>query len=228
MIEFNNVTKVYENGTKALDNVSLRIEQGEFVFVVGASGAGKTTLTKLLMCEERLTSGTLNVNGYNLSKIPQRKIPFLRRTIGMVFQDFRLLPNMTVGENVAFAMRVIGEPKKLINIRVKNFLRLVGLSEKINDYPNQLSGGEKQRVALARALVNRPSIIIADEPTGNIDPVMSFDMIKLLLKINGMEKMTVVVITHERDIVDAFNQRVITINDGSVISDRKGGMFDDK
>ncbi|MBE6689643.1 MAG: cell division ATP-binding protein FtsE [Ruminococcaceae bacterium] len=226
MIEFNNVTKVYENGTKALDNVSLRIEQGEFVFIVGASGAGKTTLTKLLMCEERLSSGTLNVNGYNLSRIPQRKIPFLRRTMGMVFQDFRLLPNMTVGENVAFAMRVIGEPKKVINTRVKNFLRLVGLSDKINDYPRQLSGGEKQRVALARALVNRPSVIIADEPTGNIDPIMSFDMIKLLLKINSLENMTVVVITHERDIVDAFNKRVITISDGCVISDKTGGMFE--
>ncbi len=227
MIEFNNVTKVYENGTKALKNVNLRIEQGEFVFIVGASGAGKTTLTKLLMCEERLSSGTLKVNGYDLSKIPQRKIPHLRRTMGMVFQDFRLLPNMTAGENVAFAMHVIGEPKKLINTRVKNFLKLVGLSDKINSFPRELSGGEQQRIALARALVNRPSVIIADEPTGNIDPVMSFDMIKLLLKINAMEKMTVVVITHEQSIVDAFNKRVITISDGEVVNDRTGGMFDE-
>lgn len=227
MIEFNNVTKVYENGTKALKNVNLRIEQGEFVFIVGASGAGKTTLTKLLMCEERLTSGTLTVNNFNLSKIPQRKIPYLRRTMGMVFQDFRLLPNMTAGENVAFAMHVIGEPKKLINSRVRNFLKLVGLSDKINSFPRELSGGEQQRVALARALVNRPSVIIADEPTGNIDPVMSFDMIRLLLRINAMEKMTVVVITHEQSIVDAFNKRVITISDGSVVNDRTGGMFDE-
>ena len=227
MIEFNNVTKVYENGTKALKNVNLRIEQGEFVFIVGASGAGKTTLTKLLMCEERLSSGTLKVNGYDLSKIPQRKIPHLRRTMGMVFQDFRLLPNMTADENVAFAMHVIGEPKKLINTRVKNFLKLVGLSDKINSFPRELSGGEQQRIALARALVNRPSVIIADEPTGNIDPVMSFDMIKLLLKINAMEKMTVVVITHEQSIVDAFNKRVITISDGEVVNDRTGGMFDE-
>lgn len=227
MIEFNNVTKIYENGTKALRNVNLRIEQGEFVFIVGASGAGKTTLTKLLMCEERLTSGTLTVNNYNLSKIPQRKIPHLRRTMGMVFQDFRLLPNMTAGENVAFAMHVIGEPKKLINTRVKNFMRLVGLSDKIDSFPRELSGGEQQRVALARALVNRPSVIIADEPTGNIDPIMSFDMIKLLLKINAMEKMTVVVITHQQSIVDAFNKRVITISDGAVVNDRTGGMFDE-
>lgn len=227
MIEFNNVTKVYENGTKALKNVNLRIEQGEFVFIVGASGAGKTTLTKLLMCEERLTSGTLTVNNFNLSKIPQRKIPYLRRTMGMVFQDFRLLPNMTAGENVAFAMHVIGEPKKLINSRVRNFLKLVGLSDKINSFPHELSGGEQQRVALARALVNRPSVIIADEPTGNIDPVMSFDMIRLLLRINAMEKMTVVVITHEQSIVDAFNKRVITISDGAVVNDRTGGMFDE-
>lgn len=227
MIEFNNVTKVYDNGTKALKNVNLRIEQGEFVFIVGASGAGKTTLTKLLMCEERLTSGTLTINNFNLSKIPQRKIPNLRRTMGMVFQDFRLLPNMTAAENVAFAMRVIGEPKNLINQRVKNFMKLVGLSDKMDSFPRELSGGEQQRVALARALINRPSVIIADEPTGNIDPIMSFDMIRLLLKINAMEKMTIVVITHEQSIVDAFNKRVITISDGEVVSDRTGGMFDE-
>ena len=163
MIEFSNVSKTYENGTRALRGVNLRIEQGEFVFIVGASGAGKTTLTKLLMCEERLSGGKLNINGYNLSKIPRRKIPFLRRTIGMVFQDFRLLPNMTVEENVAFAMRVIGEHPRVINTRVKKFLNLMELGDKMDCFPHELSGGEKQRVALARALVNRPTVIIADE-----------------------------------------------------------------
>ena len=226
MIEFNNVSKTYENGTRALRNVNLRIEQGEFVFIVGDSGAGKTTLSKLLICEERLSSGTLNVNGYNLSRIPRRKIPFLRRTIGMVFQDFRLLPNMTAEENVSFAMHVIGEPKRLIQSRVKKFLTLVGLGDKMDSFPRELSGGEKQRVALARALVNRPTVIIADEPTGNIDPAMSYEMMRLLLKINEVENMTIVVITHQLDLVNTFNKRVITIRDGSVVSDRIGGAYD--
>ncbi|MBQ9940572.1 MAG: cell division ATP-binding protein FtsE [Clostridia bacterium] len=226
MIEFNNVNKTYENGTRALHNVNLCIEQGEFVFIVGDSGAGKTTLTKLLICEERLSGGTLKVNGYNLSKIPRRKIPFLRRTIGMVFQDFRLLPNMTAAENVSFAMHVIGEPKKLIQSRVKRFMGLVGLSDKMDSFPRELSGGEKQRVALARALVNRPSVIIADEPTGNIDPAMSYEMMKLLLHINEVEKMTIVVITHQLDLVNTFNKRVITIRDGAVVSDKIGGTYD--
>ena len=226
MIEFNNVSKTYENGTRALRGVNLRIEQGEFVFIVGDSGAGKTTLTKLLMCEERLTSGQLKINGYNLSRIPRRKIPFLRRTIGMVFQDFRLLPNMTAAENVAFAMRVIGEPKKLINTRVKKFLTLVGLGDKMDCFPRELSGGEKQRVALARALVNRPTVIIADEPTGNIDPAMSFEMMNLLLKINQAENMTIVVITHQMDLVNNLSKRVITIRDGVVVSDKIGGAYD--
>lgn len=226
MIEFSNVSKTYENGTRALRGVNLRIEQGEFVFIVGASGAGKTTLTKLLMCEERLTSGKLNINGYNLSKIPRRKIPFLRRTIGMVFQDFRLLPNMTVEENVAFAMRVIGEHPRVINTRVKKFLNLMELGDKMDCFPHELSGGEKQRVALARALVNRPTVIIADEPTGNVDPRRSFEMMELLRKINEAEKMTIIVITHQMDLVNTLNKRVITINDGVVESDRIGGAYD--
>ncbi|MBQ9921528.1 MAG: cell division ATP-binding protein FtsE [Clostridia bacterium] len=226
MIEFSNVSKTYENGTRALRGVNLRIEQGEFVFIVGASGAGKTTLTKLLMCEERLSGGKLNINGYNLSKIPRRKIPFLRRTIGMVFQDFRLLPNMTVEENVAFAMRVIGEHPRVINTRVKKFLNLMELGDKMDCFPHELSGGEKQRVALARALVNRPTVIIADEPTGNVDPRRSFEMMELLRKINEAENMTIIVITHQMDLVNTLNKRVITINDGVVESDRIGGAYD--
>lgn len=226
MIEFSNVSKTYENGTRALRGVNLRIEQGEFVFIVGASGAGKTTLTKLLMCEERLSGGKLNINGYNLSRIPRRKIPFLRRTIGMVFQDFRLLPNMTVEENVAFAMRVIGEHPRVINTRVKKFLNLMELGDKMDCFPHELSGGEKQRVALARALVNRPTVIIADEPTGNVDPRRSFEMMELLRKINEAENMTIIVITHQMDLVNTLNKRVITINDGVVESDRIGGAYD--
>jgi len=226
MIRLTNVEKTYENGTRALRGVNLRIEQGEFVFIVGASGAGKTTLTKLLMCEERLSGGKLNINGYNLSKIPRRKIPFLRRTIGMVFQDFRLLPNMTVEENVAFAMRVIGEHPRVINTRVKKFLNLMELGDKMDCFPHELSGGEKQRVALARALVNRPTVIIADEPTGNVDPRRSFEMMELLRKINEAENMTIIVITHQMDLVNTLNKRVITINDGVVESDRIGGAYD--
>lgn len=226
MIELKNVTKTYPDGTKALKNVDLRIEDGEFVFIVGASGAGKTTLSKLLLCEERITGGKLIIDDFDLGKMPRRKIPKLRRRLGIVFQDFRLLPNLTVYENVAFAMHVVGEPGKIIKNRVMRFLKLVGLEDKAFNYPNQLSGGEQQRVAIARAVINNPGIIIADEPTGNIDPIKSIEMIQLLVKINKLGK-TVVVITHEKSIVDYFNKRVVTINDGKITGDRTGGMFDE-
>lgn len=226
MIELKNVTKTYPDGTKALRNVDLTIQDGEFVFIVGASGAGKTTLSKLLLCEERVTGGKLVIDGFDLAKMPRYKIPRLRRRLGVVFQDFRLLPNLTVYENIAFAMHVIGEPRRVIKNRVMRFLKLVGLEDKATSYPRQLSGGEQQRVAIARAVINNPGIIIADEPTGNIDPLMSIEMIQLLIKINKLGK-TVVVITHEKSIVDYFNKRVITISDGKVTSDRTGGMFDE-
>lgn len=225
MIKFTDVDKVYANGTKALNKVSFQIDQGEFVFIIGHSGAGKSTLLKLMTCEERLTAGDISVNGYDLGKIKKRKIPYMRRTLGMVFQDFRLIDNRTVYENVAFAMRVVGASTKAIRKRVPNVLSMVGLSHKAKSYPYQLSGGEQQRVALARALVNNPSVIIADEPTGNIDPRMSFEIMQLLMEINNRGT-TVVVVTHERDLVDMLKKRVITIDGGEVISDRTGGYSD--
>lgn len=224
MIEFRNVRKVYPNGTVALDNVNLTINDGEFLFVVGASGAGKTTLMKLLLREEKITSGRLMVDEFDLAKMPNYKVPYYRRQLGVVFQDFRLFPNKTVFENVAFAMRVIGEPAKVIRRRVPTILNIVNLQDKYNCYPTQLSGGEQQRVALARAMANNPRIIIADEPTGNIDPKMSLEIMNLLVKIHKKNK-TVIVVTHEKNLVDYFNQRVVTIRDGRVVEDRVGGMF---
>ena len=236
MIEFKDVKKVYPNGTVALDGVNLKIADGEFVFIVGASGAGKTTLMKLLLREEKVTSGQLLVRCekqnslakkqyalYDLSKISNFKVPYYRRELGVVFQDFRLFPNKTVFENVAFAMQVIGEPNRVIKRRVPALLNIVNLTEKFKSYPTQLSGGEQQRVALARALANNPQIIIADEPTGNIDPRMSLEIMNLLMKIHKLGK-TVIVVTHEKDLVDYFKQRVIRISDGKVISDGVGGM----
>ncbi|MBQ2707262.1 MAG: ATP-binding cassette domain-containing protein [Clostridia bacterium] len=236
MIEFKDVNKVYPNGTVALDGVNLKIADGEFVFIVGESGAGKTTLMKLLLREEKITSGSLIVrsdrvldNGrhqssvYDLGKIRNYKVPYYRRELGVVFQDFRLFPNKTVFENVAFAMQVVGESSRVIRRRVPAILNIVNLTEKCNSYPSQLSGGEQQRVALARALANNPNIIIADEPTGNIDPRMSLEIMNLLVKIHKRGK-TVIVVTHEKDLVDYFQQRVIRISDGKVVSDGVGGM----
>lgn len=224
MIEFKNVKKTYPNGTVALDGVDLKIEDGEFVFIVGASGAGKSTLTKLLTREERITDGSLTVDEFDLVKMPDRKVPFYRRRIGVVFQDFRLLHDKTVYENVAFAMEIIGEPKRVIKRRVPTFLKIVGLEEKAGCFPDQLSGGEQQRVALARALANNPKTIIADEPTGNIDPKLSLEIMNLLVKIHKKNK-TVIVVTHEKQLVDYFCQRVVTIDNGVVVGDRVGGMF---
>lgn len=219
MIEFSNVTKRYKNGTEALKNVSLKIEKGEFVFIVGSSGAGKSTLIKTLLREEAPSSGTVFVNGYNLSRMKRRHIPKFRRSLGVVFQDFRLIPNMTVYDNVAFALRVTNVVGKDIRTRVPYVLKLLGLSDKAKCMPDQISGGEQQRVALARALVNNPAIIIADEPTGNIDPELSFEIVDLLSAINEQAGTTIVMVTHEHELVNYFNKRVITIEDGVLISD---------
>lgn len=218
MIEFNNVCKTYDNGTKALQNVTINIDKGEFVFIVGASGAGKSTLLKTIMREEVVTSGSVVINGFDLNTMPRRKIPYFRRKLGIVFQDFRLIPNMTAYNNVAFAMRVTGARERDISRRVAYALSLVGLSTKANMYPTELSGGEQQRVALARALVNYADIIIADEPTGNVDPKMSREIVELLTRIND-NGTTVLMVTHEHELVKLFNKRVITIKNGRVISD---------
>ena len=222
MISFQNVSMVYPNGTAALNNVTLNIKDGEFVFIIGKSGAGKTTLTKLLLCEERVTGGTLTVNNFKLNKLPQRKIPYLRRTLGVVFQDFRLFKNKTVYENIAFTLRVIGEDPRIIRKRVPYFLNVVDMTDKADRFPDELSGGEQQRVAFARALVNNPKIIIADEPTGNVDPEMSREIMDLLVRINKLGK-TVIVVTHEKALVDSMGERVITIHEGRIVSDQKGG-----
>lgn len=218
MIEFKNVSKTYDNGTQALKNVNLRIDDGEFVFVVGSSGAGKSTFLKIIMREQVANSGTVLINGFNLNTMRKRDIPMLRRTMGIVFQDFRLIPTMTVFDNVAFAMRVIGTKEKEIRKRVPYILSLVGLTSKARQLPTQLSGGEQQRVALARALVNNAGILIADEPTGNIDPEMSYEIVDLLNHINA-NGTTVVMVTHEHNLVRHFHHRVITIEEGSVVSD---------
>ena len=218
VIEFKNVSKTYDTGTHALNNVSITINDGEFVFVVGASGAGKSTFLKLIMREQVPNSGTVVINNYNLNKIKKRDIPKFRRTLGIVFQDFRLIPNMTVFDNVAFAMRVIGAKEKDIRKRVPYVLSLVGLTSKARQLPTQLSGGEQQRVALARALVNNAGLIIADEPTGNIDPEMSYEIVDLLNHINA-NGTTIVMVTHEHELVRRFNHRVITISKGEVVSD---------
>ena len=218
MIEFKNVSKTYDNGTVALRDVSLKIEDGEFVFIVGSSGAGKSTFLKIIMREQVASSGSVMINNFNLNKMKKRDIPKFRRTMGIVFQDFRLIPNMTVYDNVAFAMRVIGAKEKDIRKRVPYVLSLVGLTSKARQLPTQLSGGEQQRVALARALVNNAGIIIADEPTGNIDPEMSYEIVDLLNHINA-NGTTIVMVTHEHDLVRRFNHRVVTIGQGEVISD---------
>lgn len=224
MIDFRNVKKSYPNGTLALDGVDLHVDDGEFVFIVGHSGAGKTTLMKMLLREEVPTSGRIVVGDYDLTKISRFTVPYYRRELGVVFQDFRLFPKKTVFENVAFAMHVIGTPSKAIKRRVPAILNTVNLTDKFNCYPNELSGGEQQRVALARALANNPKIIIADEPTGNIDPRMSIEIMNLLLKINKLGK-TVIVVTHEKGLVDYYKQRVVSLKDGRIFEDRVGGMF---
>ena len=222
MIEFKNVSKLYDNNVKALADVNINIESGEFVFLVGPSGAGKSTFIKMLIKETDPTVGDITVAGKKLSAITRRQIPYYRRKIGMVFQDFRLIPTLNVYENVAFAMRVVEASQKEIRKRVPMVLSLVGLSHKYKMFPNELSGGEQQRVALARALVNNPSMLIADEPTGNLDPDTAWDIMRLLNEIN-LRGTTLVVATHAKDIVDRMNKRVIRIEHGNIISDKKGG-----
>lgn len=218
MIELNNVTASYQKGVDVLKNVSLCINDGDFAFVVGSSGAGKSTLIKLLLKEINADEGSVIVNDFNLTHLKPKQVPKFRRTIGVVFQDFRLIPNMTVYDNVAFVLRVTNRPIKFIRQRVPYVLDMVGLSKKVNSYPTELSGGEQQRVAIARALANNPNLIIADEPTGNVDPDMSYEIVEMLKEINRCGT-TILMVTHEHDIVRYFGGRVINIDDGNIIFD---------
>ena len=224
MIEFVNVSKIYKTGTHALHHLNLSIDRGEFVFIVGPSGAGKSTFIKLLMREEKPSEGEIFVHGQNLVKMKRRKVPYFRRQLGVVFQDFRLIPYMNVYDNVAFALRVTSVSRREIRDRVPYVLGLVGLQDKAKSLPEHLSGGEQQRVALARALVNNPPLIIADEPTGNIDPELSFEIVDLLSEINKCGT-TIVMVTHEHSLVSEFNHRVITIDEGTVVSDDRNGRY---
>lgn len=218
MIEFINVTKEYSD-TSALSNVSFHIDDGEFVFIVGHSGAGKTTMTKLLLREEKVTEGKILVDGIDVTALPASRVPHYRRKLGMVFQDFRLFGDKTAYENIACIMRAVGTPGKEIRRRVPALLRTVSMEDKADHFPRELSGGEQQRVALARAIANNPDIIIADEPTGNIDPTMSLDIMNMLMKINHLLKKTVIVVTHDLDLVEYFGHRVIRLGEGKINSD---------
>ena len=221
MIRLSDVVKEYESGTTALKGISLRIKDGEFVFLVGPSGSGKSTIIKLLTGEITPTSGQIAVNGFSLTNIAERQIPLLRRSIGVIFQDFRLIEKKTVYENLSFAMRAVGAPPREIKKRIPYVLELVGLEEKTDRYPNELSGGEQQRVAIARALINNPSTIIADEPTGNLDPARSLEIMRLLERINRLGT-TMVVVTHEKDLVNQFKKRVVMLEQGVITGDGEG------
>ena len=224
MIEFINVHKRYEGGVEALNNVNLFIGKGEFVFLVGPSGSGKSTLLKLMIREEKADSGKIILNNYKVSSMKDKHVPYLRRSIGIVFQDFRLLPDKTVFENVAFAMRIVKASPRTIRRKVPMLLSLVGLSQKANRYPHELSGGEQQRVAMARALANNPLVLIADEPTGNLDPENAWEIMKILNEIN-MRGTTVVIATHAKDIVDAMQKRVVELDKGRVLRDQQRGAY---
>ena len=225
MINFDSVSKQYKNSnTPALDDINLKIEQGDFVFLVGQSGSGKSSLLRLLLKEEKPTSGTVTVDGINVAKLPNRKVPAFRRTMGIVFQDFRLLPGKTVFDNVAFGMEVIGKSKKEIQQRIPALLDLVGLEEKAHRLPSELSGGEQQRVALARAFVNKPKLLLADEPTGNLDPSTSVGIMKLLDRINRTGT-TIVMATHDVAIVDQMRKRIVQMENGKIIRDQERGMY---
>ncbi|MCB6366411.1 cell division ATP-binding protein FtsE [Intestinibacillus massiliensis] len=224
MIRMSDVSMVYENGTRAVKKATLRIDEGEFVFLVGSSGSGKSTLIKLLTGEVRPTEGRIVVNNYNIGTLKKREVPYLRRTLGVVFQDFRLIEKKTVYENVAFGMRAVGASERAIRKRVPYVLELVGLTEKKDVRPLELSGGEQQRVAIARALVNNPRLIIADEPTGNLDPARSLELMTLFEKINELGT-TILIVTHEKELVDKFAKRVIVIDRGEIISDQTGGYY---
>ncbi len=222
MIRLKDVEMEYDNGTRAIKGISMSIEDGEFVFLVGPSGSGKSTIIKLLTGEIEPSEGRIVINGFSVSNISEWQLPLMRRTLGIIFQDFRLIDKKTVYDNLAFAMYAVGSSTKEIRKRIPYVLNLVGLAEKADSYPTELSGGEQQRVAIARALVNNPSTIIADEPTGNLDPERSMELMSLLVKINQLGT-TVVVVTHEKDLVDRFGKRVITIESGHVINDSVGG-----
>ena len=222
MIEFIDVVKSYPEGNHALRGVSMQIEDGEFCYLVGPSGSGKSTIIKMITGEIRPTSGSVHVNGYSLERLRKSEIPYMRRTVGVVFQDFRLIANKTVYDNVAFAMRVIGARDREIRERVPYVLELVGLDSKATRHPNELSGGEQQRLAIARALVNNPSTIIADEPTGNLDPELAMEIMSLLQEINNLGT-TMLVVTHAQDLVHMFNKRTIVINDGLIVGDGMDG-----
>ncbi|MFB0846190.1 cell division ATP-binding protein FtsE [Paenibacillus oleatilyticus] len=224
MIEMQDVWKTYPDGSHALKGISVKVDQSDFLYVVGPSGAGKSTFMKMIYREERPTKGTIFVNGFNLEKLKQRKIPFVRRNIGVIFQDFRLLPKLTVYENVAFAMEVIEAPKKLIKKRTLEVLELVRLKDKINSLPTQLSGGEQQRVAIARAIVNSPSVIVADEPTGNLDPDTSWGIMKLMEEIN-FRGTTIIMATHNKEIVNTMRKRVLAIESGKLVRDEVRGDY---
>ena len=227
MIRLIDIYKTYDNGTKALKGINLRIDDGEFAFLVGPSGSGKSTIIKLLTAEVAPTDGRLMVNGYNLNTIRPNQVPYLRRTLGVIFQDFRLIEKKTVEENLTFAMRVVGASSREIRKRIPYVLDLVGLSKKKDMCPNQLSGGEQQRVAIARALVNNPSMIIADEPTGNLDPQRSLEIMMLLERINELGT-TMLVVTHEKELVNRFSKRVVAIESGRIISDETGGYYNNE
>ena len=218
MIEFIDVSKTYPNGTHALQHIDLKIDEGEFVYIVGASGAGKSTFLKLITCEEKPNSGQIIMDGVHLETIKKRSIPYLRRNMGLVFQDFRLIETMNVFDNIAFAMRVVGKRERDIKRQVPYYLNMVGLSHKAKMYPSELSGGEKQRIGLARALANRPKMLVADEPTGNIDPAMSYEMLGMLSEINK-HGTTVVMVTHEHVLVREFPHRIVEINNGHIVAD---------
>ena len=224
MIRMVDVYKEYDNGTKAIKGLNLRIDDGEFAFLVGPSGSGKSTIIQLLTAEEFATKGRVMVNGYNLSTIKRRQIPKMRRTLGVIFQDFRLIDKKTVWGNLEFTMRIIGATNREMRKRIPYVLDLVGLSDKAKAYPNEMSGGEQQRVAIARALVNNPQMIIADEPTGNLDPQRSLEIMTLLERINSMGT-TMLVVTHERGLVNHFSKRVVAIQNGELISDEEGGYY---
>jgi cell division transport system ATP-binding protein len=224
MIRLDNVTKVYKETLKALEGISLEIGKGEFVFIVGPSGSGKSTLIRLLLKEEEPTRGEIYVAGKNIGRLSPWKVPYLRRNLGTVFQDFKLLPDKTVFENVAFALEVIGKPKHMIASRVPEALELVGLKSKLENFPDELSGGEQQRVSIARAFVNRPLILLADEPTGNLDPATSVDIMKLLDRINRTGT-TVVMATHDNAIVDAMRRRVVELEGGRMVRDQARGVY---
>ncbi len=227
MIKFENVSKLYENNVKALSNVDVEIDKGEFVFLVGPSGSGKSTFIRMLLKEVEPSTGTITVGKNKLDKVTRKQIPYYRRKIGMVFQDFRLIPTLNVYENVAFAMKIIEASPKEIRRRVPMVLSLVGLSHKYKMFPNELSGGEQQRVSLARAIVNNPSVLIADEPTGNLDPETAKEIMDLLVDINKSGT-TIVMATHAKEIVDSMKKRVIAIEGGRIVRDEKRGMYEDE